>query len=66
MHLPTDRIQRPQHVEALPSRRRAEEPPGKTPPGTQERAVNKVGGIYEKHHALARLRFGQLGLEVFF
>jgi hypothetical protein len=65
VNLPTDRIQRPQHVETLPSRGRAYEHPRKTPQGTQERTVNKVRGIYEKHHSLARLRFRQLGLEVF-
>ena len=31
----------------------------------QESTVNKMRGIYEKHHALARLRFGQFGLEFF-
>src|ERR1035438_6735784 len=45
VNLPTDRIQRPQHVEALPSRGRAYKHPCKTPQGTQECAVNKVRGI---------------------
>jgi len=45
VNLPTDRIQRSQHVEALPSRWRAYKHPCKTPQGTQERAVNKVRGI---------------------
>ena len=45
VNLATDRIQRPQHVETLPPRRRAEEPPCETPQGTQKRAVNKVRGI---------------------
>ena len=45
VNLPRDRIQRPQDVEALPARRRAEEHPCKTPHGTQERAAHKVRGI---------------------
>ena len=45
MHLPRDRIQRPQHVAALPACGRAEEHPCKTPQGTQARAVHKVCGI---------------------
>lgn len=59
------RVEGPQHVVALPTRRGADELPGQAPQEAQERGEHEVGGVDEEHRPLAPARRGEPGLQLF-